>query len=405
MNFILIFCDGWRADFANNPKYTPHLHKFLEKYGGYKFLNAYSTTIWTWPAILSMFTGLLPIHHGLDDITFCKHEALQAKEPDCIKARNCTKDDFLMTKLKKRGYTTKAFEDRIGEKYLRGTGQVFYDKMTVCRWNRFQLLGMTKEPIEEPFFYFVRTIDTAHAPWGRFPRDSREAWKKALTTGQFPSEADARANRVKWNQSKLTELLADQSIQWDEEQVAKLLQWFVNSELYKNTAIFFVSDHGISLGERGTPVGHGLGCQEEIVHVPLYVYWPEGDSKFEVIDDLVSVVDIVPTILGEDHTGDGVNLFKRKKDRAVFFEFKRQRNVEGVEKEFKELPSYDVFIRGVRWGAYRLTYSRNLKGMVKIELSGYGKEENRSKCFKEGFEKLCSVYSDFDVPKGEKKCE
>lgn len=397
MNFIIIFCDGWRADFANNPAYTPHLHDFFKKYGGHKFANAYSTTNWTWPALMSAFTGLLPVHHGCDDITYCKHEELQKKESDCLKARYCTKNDFLMTKLKERGYITKAFEDPIGEKYLRGTGQVFYDKMTVHQWNRFQLLTLTKEPVEKPFFYFVRTIDAAHPPWGRFSRESREAWEKARTAGEFPLETDARADPTKWSQSRLTKLLAEQNMQWDEEQLAKLFQWFVDVGLYKDTAIFFMSDHGISLGEHGTPVGHGLGCHEEIIHVPLYVYWPKENPKFEVIDDLVSIVDIMPTILGEDCVGDGVNLFRRKKDRAVFFEFKRQRNVKGVGKEFRELPSYEIFIRGVRWKTCKLIYSRDVKGVVKIELYDHGKKGNQLEQLTEGFGKLCNMYPDFDV--------
>ena len=159
-----------------------------------------------------------------------------------------------------------------------------------------------------------------------------------------------------------------------------------------------MADHGVSLGEHG-PVGHGQGCYEEIVHVPLYVYWPGNDPGITEVRDLVSIMDIMPTILEEDRIGSGVNLFKREEDRAVFFEFKRQRKTKGVKQEYEDgkLPSYDIFIRGVRWKTCKLTYSQDLEGAVKIELHDYGKEENQLKCLEEGFAKLRSVYSDFDV--------
>lgn len=398
MNFILIFSDGWRADVANNPAYTPNLHKFLNTYGGYKFTKAYSTTTWTWPVTMSIMTGLLPVEHGCDDIGYQKHDAELNLALDIFKAKNCTKDAFLTTKLKERGYTTKIFDNWDGLKFLKGPGQVVFDKQIPQSWERFALLDVTKEEIVEPFFHFVRVIDAGHAPWGKFPRGTKEEFDKAVETGKFPYEHTARANPHKWHRRKLGHLLAAQCIQWDEEQLGKLLQWFVDKGLHKNTAIILMSDHGVSLGEHG-PAGHGMGCYEEIVHVPLYVYWPGKGPGLEEVNDLVSLVDIMPTILGVDRVEHGVNLFKREKDRSVFFEYKRHRKIAGVEQEFKDggVPERDIFVRGVRWKDSKLTYSRPRFGGESLELHNFKWERNQLECFQEGLKRLLSVYSDFNI--------
>ncbi len=141
MNVILIFNDGWRADIANNPTLTPILHKFLNEYGGYKFTKAYSVTTWTWPVTMSIFTGLLPVQHGCDDIGYQKHDAEQNLALDIFAAKNCSKDEFLPTpgatmvgriyiwkttdEAKYRKYTCSncglGFEDTIPEENYPGT--------------------------------------------------------------------------------------------------------------------------------------------------------------------------------------------------------------------------------------------------------------------------------------------
>lgn len=397
MNFILIFSDGWRADFANNPALTPNLHKFLNEYGGYKFMNAYSVTTWTWPVTMSIFTGLLPIQHGCDDIGYQKHDAEHNLAPDIFAARNCTKDDFLTTKLKERGYTTKIFDNWDGLKYLKGAEQAVFDKEIPQTWNRYALLDMTEEEIKEPFFYFARVIDAGHAPWGRFSRKSKNRFDAAVATGKFPFEHDARISPAKWNKRVLRRLLSKQCEQWDEQQMAKLLEWFVKVGLYQNTVLIIMSDHGVSLGEHG-PVGHGMGCHEEIIHVPLYVYWPGKSSGLEEVNDLVSLVDLMPTILEEESIGYGVNLFKRKDDRSVFFEYKRQRKIEGVEQEFQAgvRPERNVFTRGVRWQDFKLVYSRPHTGGEIFELHNFGKQKTPLTSFEEGVKRLLSVYPNFD---------
>ncbi|MDX9747810.1 MAG: sulfatase-like hydrolase/transferase [Paludibacter sp.] len=65
----------------------------------------------------------------------------------------------------------------------------------------------------------------------------------------------------------------------------------------KNTIIIFTSDHGIMLGEYG--LGGKALCYEPCTHVPFIIYDPgmPVSSHGAVVDELVQIIDIAPTIL------------------------------------------------------------------------------------------------------------
>ncbi len=62
-----------------------------------------------------------------------------------------------------------------------------------------------------------------------------------------------------------------------------------------NTLLIITADHGESFGERAM-VGHALSVYQEMVHVPLLIKYP-GKNIPEVVDNSVSLADLMPTIL------------------------------------------------------------------------------------------------------------
>lgn len=60
-------------------------------------------------------------------------------------------------------------------------------------------------------------------------------------------------------------------------------------ELEKNTIILFMSDHNVEPGK--------ATCYEKGLHVPLIIYWPGKFNDLKVSENLVSSVDLLPTIL------------------------------------------------------------------------------------------------------------
>jgi len=65
--------------------------------------------------------------------------------------------------------------------------------------------------------------------------------------------------------------------------------------LYDNCMIIITSDHGEVFGRRNL-VGHGVSVYQDQVHVPLLIKYPNDDQP-RVVDQVVSVVDLMPTVL------------------------------------------------------------------------------------------------------------
>jgi len=231
--------DGLRADFANNPIYTPNLHEFFKKYGGYKFINAYSTANWTFASRMSFHTGLIPSKNGLWDITYGKHAARMENylRSEVFKATNCTDDDFLLTKMKKAGYNTKYVGDERLWKLLYGSISHLYDTNSFYDYSFMQIRVWKQEKFKEPFFVFGYDFDGGHDPWGVFVRDKGPEIKGKEFMRQFFGEHPTafrtqyiKSHQKDFSKSRLYQLYGDQVKQYDEK-LKIFFEWFVESGL------------------------------------------------------------------------------------------------------------------------------------------------------------------------------
>ena len=102
--------------------------------------------------------------------------------------------------------------------------------------------------------------------------------------------------------------------------------------LFPSTFVAVVADHGEGLGEHGEPT-HGLALYDSTLRVPLMLGYPDGYGASEESSEVVSLVDVGPTLLdamgierdageGAEHAPDGVSLYYQSvgSDRAVYFE-------------------------------------------------------------------------------------
>ena len=88
----------------------------------------------------------------------------------------------------------------------------------------------------------------------------------------------------------------DGAIAYADEIVGRLVRYLKASQLYDQSTIVLVSDHGEGLGDHGEQ-GHGLFLYDEAIHVPLIVKQAGGADAGRRVADLVQQTDIVPTIL------------------------------------------------------------------------------------------------------------
>ena len=88
----------------------------------------------------------------------------------------------------------------------------------------------------------------------------------------------------------------DAEIAYADEFIGRLLESIKEKGLWDNSIVIFTADHGEAMGEHGYYFAHGHDLTEDLIHVPLIIHIP-GIEQVGRIDELVSIIDIVPTIL------------------------------------------------------------------------------------------------------------
>lgn len=88
----------------------------------------------------------------------------------------------------------------------------------------------------------------------------------------------------------------DAEIAYTDAQFGRVIETLRRLDMYENTAIIVVSDHGEEFWEHGG-TDHGKTLYEEQLRVPLIWKLPGGRLKGEQRDALLEMVDIAPTIL------------------------------------------------------------------------------------------------------------
>ena len=81
-----------------------------------------------------------------------------------------------------------------------------------------------------------------------------------------------------------------------DEQIGRILNSIDQQELAEETVIMFISDHGDQLGEHGL-FYKGTYPWDAHAHVPFIIKVPGAEKQGKVVDDVVSMLDLVPTAL------------------------------------------------------------------------------------------------------------
>jgi len=79
-------------------------------------------------------------------------------------------------------------------------------------------------------------------------------------------------------------------------QVGQLVEALTKRSLLDDTLVIVTSDHGENIGDHGM-IDHLLSMYETTLHIPLVIRYPKHFQAGAVSNELVSLVDIAPTIL------------------------------------------------------------------------------------------------------------
>ncbi|HAC81675.1 MAG: sulfatase [Candidatus Binatia bacterium] len=280
-NIILISLDTLRGDqlgaSVNGRALTPNLDAFGAQ--GAQFAQAMTTYPSTTASHMSMMTGLYPITHNTN------HPGVSVA------------DDIPMMAeiLAGRGFATAAVTENAMLAASSGfsRGFDFYREvrdlgMSVAQGQiekTFQSgIDWLEKHTDERFFLFLHTYQV-HGPYAPPPeydifKGNFEGTKKGSYARRAIAQKNAYAGEVLYTDAVVGELL---------EKLKSL-------GLEENTLIIITSDHGEEFGDHGH-IGHSQTPFESVMRIPLLIRAPGKIEPGRKVRSVVSLVDVLPTVL------------------------------------------------------------------------------------------------------------
>ena len=147
----------------------------------------------------------------------------------------------------------------------------------------------------DDWFLQIETFDP-HEPFFA-PERLKERFK---TNYKGPILDWPRYNRVTEDQDHIDEIRANYMalLSLCDELLGKLLDYFDEHNLWKDTTLIVGTDHGFLLGEHDWWAKNRMPLYEEISHIPLFFYHPKySDKAGQRRKSLTQTIDLMPTIL------------------------------------------------------------------------------------------------------------
>ncbi|RMG46317.1 MAG: hypothetical protein D6718_05795 [Acidobacteria bacterium] len=270
-NVIVFLVDTLRADevgfggYARNT--TPKLDRWARR--GVVFEEATTPAGWTKPAVVSLFTGLYPASHGVQD----KEHVV----PDTIVT--------LAEVFRAAGYSTAAFVTNFAVSAKFGCDQGF-EKF---RWFDKKVDSPPGTPPDLNYVPIGALDDEVGAFLERPPREPFFAYVHT-TDPHFPYKPPAEYRR--WGEASRDRY--DGEVLYTDEYIGRWLDRLERSGVLDRSVVVLTADHGEEFREHGG-TGHGITVFAECVRVPLVIWAPGVPAGRR--RELVSLADLGPTLL------------------------------------------------------------------------------------------------------------
>lgn len=153
----------------------------------------------------------------------------------------------------------------------------------------------------KPFFLYLGTIDAhvswrAYEPWiskydptpynGPFVKGCMDPQLDKIVAGQLTVTARDRQRVI---------ALYDCDISYNDHHFGKLLDLLKRTGHEDDTMVVYTSDHGEEFWDHGR-IGHGQSLRQELVHIPLWIYFPPLFPGGKVVEEGTELVDLLPTL-------------------------------------------------------------------------------------------------------------
>jgi arylsulfatase A-like enzyme/Tfp pilus assembly protein PilF len=264
---ILISIDTLRADYLGcygcPDKLTPGLDKFAQE--NILFEHVVTAAPLTLPSHSTILTGTLPPYHGVRNNLGYKLNDANLTIAEMLKdngfATGAIVSSYVLdaeTNIN-QGFDTYADDFEYIKKDGFAIGRRGHEATSLA------IDWLKKHLDDDKFFLFLHYFDphTPYDPPGTFAQKHAE--------NPYAGE-----------------------VAYTDQCVGNLLDALKEVGLYESTMIIIVSDHGEMLGEHGESE-HGFFLYESAIKVPMIIK-PAGTTKNQRIENIVSLVDVMPTI-------------------------------------------------------------------------------------------------------------
>lgn len=315
-NILLFVIDTLRADrvgcygYSKHPN-TPNLDSLARQ--GVVFEQAYAPGPWTLPSIGSVVTARWP----------CTHGALSTQ------TRLAETEWTLAEALHAQGYTTIGLfaNFMVGPEFGFDQGYALYQDS--LENSRTQVHAVLNRVGGRPFFLYVHNIEP-HNPYLYAPShtpgfpdvgaDLRErmaehyvAYRSArrvdFAAGRTPGATDTTAQQdahlaaFDALRSAYSDLY-DAAVHLADARFGAVLDALHERGVLDDTLVVVISDHGEEFGEHGGWM-HDQSVYEELIRVPFILRLPGAKHAGTRVESLVSLTDLMPTLLEFAQTSAG----------------------------------------------------------------------------------------------------
>jgi arylsulfatase A-like enzyme len=275
---------------------TPALNAFAEE--ATLFEHAQAPENWTKPSVASILTSLTPMTHGT------KADASSLPEAALMVSEVYEDAGFSTATFLANGYVSDRFgfdqgwdhyTNYIRENRNSGADNVFAE---AAEW--------IEEHEDERFFVYIQTIDphVVYDPPDELLRlydENPEAYTGQVSnrmTAQLLEDAKRNPPRVVFTEADQQRLkdLHDGEITFHDRYFGPFIDKLKELGLYEDMIFVVTSDHGEEFNDHGS-WGHGHSIYQELLHVPLLVRWPATEAAGRRVPQVVSTMDIAPTVL------------------------------------------------------------------------------------------------------------
>jgi arylsulfatase A-like enzyme len=105
------------------------------------------------------------------------------------------------------------------------------------------------------------------------------------------------AGKLKVTERDKTRIIAlyDSDVSYNDQQFGQMMKLLEGAGRSDDTMVIITADHGEELWDHGR-IGHGQSLREELIHVPLAIYYPPLFPSGKAVDEGVEIVDLLPTM-------------------------------------------------------------------------------------------------------------